>query len=72
MLSAPQSDEPRDDHHDEQLFAWAVVAPVLQLHYSIVTNPDEGIVACACSPQTPRTIVDWARHVSGKVACSLG
>lgn len=72
MSTPQQSDQPDDGDRDEQLFAWAVVAPVLQQHYSIVLPADRGIAVCACSPQRRRTIVEWARHVSDEVARGLG
>lgn len=64
---------PRDDGPgDEQLFAWAVLAPVLRRHYSVVSDPKQDIVVCACSPERRRTLLDWARHVSDEVARKLG
>ncbi|MGU3500823.1 hypothetical protein [Mycobacterium sp. C31M] len=60
-----------DDGHDEQLFAWAIAAPVLQKHYSIVAPNDRSISVCACSPTTRRTIEQWARHVSDEIARNI-
>lgn len=60
------------DDHGERLFAWAVLAPVLTRHYSIVAPSDLGVSVCACSPGVRRNIDEWARHVSDAVADSVG
>ena len=56
------------DDHGERLFAWAVVAPVLMRHYSIVLPTDREVSVCACSPDVRRSIAEWARHVSDEIA----
>jgi hypothetical protein len=43
-----------------------------QRHYSVVSDPKQDIVVCACSPERRRTLLDWARHVSDQVARKLG
>ena len=60
-----------DESHEERFFAWAIAAPVLQKHYSIVVPNDHSISVCACSPTTRRTIEQWARHVSDEIARSV-
>jgi hypothetical protein len=62
---------PSPDDHGERLFAWAVLAPVLTKHYSIVAPSDPEVSVCACSPGTRRSIDDWARHVSDEIATSV-
>ncbi|AQA01815.1 hypothetical protein BVC93_04465 [Mycobacterium sp. MS1601] len=61
----------RDNDHGEELFAWAVIAPVLIKHYSIVSPADRDMTVCACSPAKRRTVEQWARHVSDEIARSL-
>jgi hypothetical protein len=63
---------PGNDDHGERLFAWAVLAPVLIQHYSIVVPSDLEVWVCACSPGVRRSIDEWARHVSDQVAASIG
>jgi hypothetical protein len=70
-LTHRQSERSDDGPDGEQLFAWAVVAPILQRHYSIVAPADHGVAVCACSPTTRRTVVQWARHVSVEIARSM-
>ncbi|MCV7354891.1 hypothetical protein [Mycolicibacterium fluoranthenivorans] len=59
------------DDHGERLFTWAVLAPVLTRHYSIVAPSDQEVSVCACSPGIRRSIDEWARHVSDAVAASI-
>ncbi|MGB3480630.1 MAG: hypothetical protein WBB07_00250 [Mycobacterium sp.] len=60
-----------DDDLGEQLFAWAIVAPVLTKHYSVMVPADQDVAVCACSPTTRRTIEQWARHVCDEIARSV-
>ncbi len=62
---------PSPDDHGERLFAWAVLAPVLTKHYSIVAPSDPEVSVCACSPGVRRSIEDWARHVSDEIVTSV-
>lgn len=56
----------------DDLFTWAVLAPVLVKHFSIVSSSESTTsVRCACSPTTPRTLEQWARHVSQEVTNSV-
>ncbi|MBI3226055.1 MAG: hypothetical protein HYZ39_13470 [Mycolicibacterium cosmeticum] len=59
------------DDHGERLFAWAVLAPVLAKHYSIVAPSDPQVAVCACSPGMRRSIEEWVRHVSDEVAANM-
>jgi hypothetical protein len=58
------------DDHGDGLFAWAVLAPVLITHHSIVVPSDLEVSVCACSPNVRRSIAEWARHVSEEIAKS--
>jgi hypothetical protein len=59
------------DGEDERLFAWAIALPVLTEHYSITAPTAHGVAACACTPNTQRTIGEWARHVSDEIARTI-
>jgi hypothetical protein len=64
-----QADRP--DDRDNELMSWAIVVPVLQQHYSLTAPGGRAIEACACSPSTPRSTHQWARHVSDEIASRI-